>query len=75
MISFVEAPILADQLKRASLAFDDKDPRINFITRLQERLVDASYNRKFSLQESLALNNIFMQAGLYSSTPPTSRCE
>jgi len=70
MISFIEAPILADQLKRACLAFDNEDPRINFISKLQERLVDATYNRKFSRQESLALDNIFMQAGLYSAASP-----
>ena len=75
MISFIEAPILADQLKRASLAFGNEDPRIDFISRLQERLVDATYNRKFSQQESLALDNIFVQAGLYSSAPSAKACE
>jgi hypothetical protein len=69
MISFIEAPILADQLERARLNFDEKDPRFGFIMNLHERLVDATYNRKFSRQESLALDDIFMQAGLYTTAP------
>ena len=75
MITFIEAPILADQLKRACKAFNDEDPRFNFITRLQERLTDKNYNRKFSYQESMALDNIFMQAGLYASKPPVRGCD
>ena len=75
MITFIEAPILADQLKRACKAFNDEDPRFNFIARLQERLTDKNYNRKFSHQESTALDNIFMQAGLYASKPPVRGCD
>lgn len=65
MISFIEAPILFDQLNSARKSLGESDPRVDFISTLQSRLVGEPHNRVFHTWEKNALDEIFVQTGLY----------